>query len=165
MASNAENVSIWWRHHVVNQFIHECMAKYPALKASDSIHVFRKWQNDSSMIAIFNKKTPSFHYINCNYQERTAIFMGNLHVDKWSLYWNDALGDIEELIQLHVPHRSNRIFDTFSYNEDHRSYRLRLDIDPTREVSGRFLFDVDTRISAIMVTSYLCQTAKQNHES
>ena len=31
------------------------------------------------------------------------------------------------------------------------------------EVSGRFLFDVDTRIFAISVTSYLCQTAKHNH--
>ena len=31
------------------------------------------------------------------------------------------------------------------------------------EVSGIFLFDVDTRIFAILVTRYLCQTAKQNH--
>ena len=113
------------------------------------------------MIAIFNKKTPSFHYINCNYQGRTAIFMGILHVEiglyietmPWAI-WKNLFS-----YTCHIDLKGSSTYSQIAKIIVSTVIRYR----SNTEVSGRFLFDVDTRIFAILVTSYLCQTAKHNH--
>ena len=83
-ASNAENVSIWWRHHEIygNQFSNQLQWHDLTLKcreiSSDLVSHFErrdpahKYAKESLKIRGLSQKTSSFQYRNSHYKDKTV---------------------------------------------------------------------------------------------